>query len=65
MTRIELYTFETPDGAEFGSFTTQDLGTAHDYARANGLRLLARIFEYDHTEEVEDYSPAPEEIETP
>lgn len=56
MDRVEVYTFEDAAGNEFGSYTTQDIREAREYARKYRLRIIARIFEYADSELVEDYT---------
>ena len=53
---ISVYAFEDADGNEFGAFTTQDYEKARAYAIRNGLRFVARDFEFSGTEYLDDYT---------
>lgn len=61
--RLEVYVFEDADGNEFGTFTTQNIEEAKQYARGNKLRIIARVFEYADSEMVEDYTEKDKEDE--
>jgi hypothetical protein len=54
--KLTVYAFEDGDGQEFGTFTTQDYPEAKSYAIRNGLRVVARNFEYSDTEYLDDYT---------
>jgi hypothetical protein len=53
---IEVYSFERAEGEPFGSFTTQDITEAQEYARTNGLRIIANVYEWSDSELIEDYT---------
>jgi rubredoxin len=53
---IEVYTFKDKDGQEFGTYFTQDIEEAKEYARDNKLRVIANTFVWDDSEEIEDYT---------
>jgi hypothetical protein len=48
---IEVYTFKDKDGQEFGTYFTQDIEEAKEYARDNKLRVIANTFVWDDSEE--------------
>lgn len=58
MDEIEVYTFEDAAGDEFGTFSTQEIDDARDYARDNGLRIIANKFCWVDSEVVADYTRA-------
>lgn len=55
MSNVEVYTFENADGTEDG-FTTTDAVEAREYAKANGLKWIANIYEWADSELVRDYT---------
>jgi hypothetical protein len=53
---IEVYTFENAEGQEEGSYQTQNINDARQYAQKYKLRLIANTFVWDDSELVEDYT---------
>lgn len=47
--RISLYTFEDAEGNEFGTYNTQKASEAESYARANNLRVIDNIYEWEES----------------
>jgi hypothetical protein len=46
---IVLYTFESKDGHEAGTFQTHNSQEAKEYAQQNGLRVVENIFEFSES----------------
>lgn len=53
---IEVYTFESADNTPFGSYSTQNISDAREYARKAKLRLIANTYTFEDSELIEDYT---------
>ncbi len=65
MAEVIEFGFEDADGNEAGTFQTRDRRSAIDYARAHGLRVMARTYELADSEEVEDFTSVLPAEDTP
>lgn len=55
MATIEVYTFIDNDDNVFGTFETQNVEEAKDYASRNLLAIVAEEYEYSDSSLVHDY----------
>jgi hypothetical protein len=55
MDKIEVYVFEDADGNPFGSYATTNVKDAKEYALDAGLRVVARVYEFSHSEPVPEW----------